>query len=427
MSKKNKATQPSQNENTQKKVTSTATEPIVEEVKVEEVTKETTENIPTSIDINNIKLKPDQYMSGDGYARLLDVAQRHLSKMKTDESATIKMEQAFNYNMAWAMTKATIQAREEKIEIGIAVPNDDIIVKDIIETFNNLGVALSPHEESSDGKQLTLGFDSISKETEKAAKAENKEEKAQITGKDKHKEPELDPTKWTNDDEAKQGLWWSLTRMNSSFPNRFSECLMKVKLYRQNQEKDAAKKATWDQIGLGSLFEDAIHILGNKATMLMRGLCQGAVASLVGDHNPIFAHSTIKYNLPMLSEEEIADLVKSFIKVRNTGDTPVDESLAVKNGILEPSRQFFLDVPINSHTTVSIKDDNYNNVCLAKKIMNKFVEAYKDQFDKTDPQYNLKVTNKMIEIRNLYVDKGAAYAEYTEAEYPSNASAALAS
>ena len=30
----------------------------------------------------------------------------------------IKMEQAFTYNLAWGMTKASIQAREEKLELG---------------------------------------------------------------------------------------------------------------------------------------------------------------------------------------------------------------------------------------------------------------------------------------------------------------------
>ena len=72
---------------------------------------------------------------------------------------------------------------------------------------------------------------------------------------------------------------------------------MKVRLYRQSQESDEAKKETWNKIGLGALFEDAVTLLGNKSTALVRGLCQGTVSSLIADHNPIFAHSTVKYNL----------------------------------------------------------------------------------------------------------------------------------
>ena len=92
---------------------------------------------------------------------------------------------------------------------------------------------------------------------------------------------------------------------------------MKVRLYRQNQEPDEAKKETWNKIGLGALFEDAVTLLGNKSTALVRGLCQGTVSSLIADHNPIFAHSTVKYNLPVLSEDEVVDLIKAFIRVRN--------------------------------------------------------------------------------------------------------------
>lgn len=385
-------------------------DPSVEEVKVEVVNKETTENIPGKLDMNNIKLKSSQRLSGDGYARLLDVAQRHISKMSPDEPTTIKMEQAFTYNLAWAMTKATIQAREEKLELGIAVPNDDVIVQDVIDTFNNLGVALAPHE-VKDG-QMTLQFKEIKAETVKAAKEEIKQEKSQVI-------PELDPTKWASDDDAKKGLSWVLTRNDAPFPNRFNECIMKVKQYRQNQETDVEKKATWDKIGLGALFEDAVSLLGNKSTALVRGLCQGSVASLIGDHNPIFAHATIKYNLPVLSEEEIADLLKSFIKVRNEDPSkPVDETLAVKNGILEPTREFFLSVPKNAELKITEKDVTGCDIGTAKKIMNKFKEAYKGEFQMVDPQYHLKVTNKMIEIRNLYVAKDAAFVPYTEEEYP---------
>lgn len=387
-------------------------DPSVEEVKVEEVEKKKPEaTIPSTVDLNNIKLKPEQRMSGDGYARLLDVAQRHIANMKPGEPATIKMEQAFTYNLAWGLTKATIQAREEKLELGIAVPNDDVVVQDVIDTFNSLGVALAPH--TDDNGQLTLQFEKISPETEKAVKEEIKEEK-------KVTPPELDPIKWLSDDDAKKGLSWVLVRQNTPFPNRFSECLMKVKQYRQNQETDAEKKATWDKVGLGALFEDAVSLLGNKSTALVRGLCQGAVSSLIADHNPIFAHATIKYNLPVLSEEEVADLLKSFIKIRQEDPSkPIDESTAVKNGILEPTRDFFLHVPIDSEVPkIDYSADNATQIATAKKIMNKFKEAYKTDFSLTDPQFHLKVTNKMIEIRNLYVDKDAAFELYKEDEYP---------
>ena len=50
--------------------------------------------------------------------------------------------------------------------------------------------------------------------------------------------------------------------------------------------------------------------------------------------------------------------------------------------------------------------------------MNKFYEAYKDEIQKSNPDFNLLATNKMIEIRNMYVDKDAAFALYKADEYP---------
>ena len=384
-------------------------DPAVETVATEEIKPEPKEEIPSKIDLNNIKLQPHQRMSGDGYARLLEVAQRHIAGMKSGEPATIKMEQAFTYNLAWGMTKASIQAREEKLELGLAVPNDDVIVQDVINTFNNIGVTMLPHHVSDDGKQMTLSFKDIAPETEKEAKEEIKQEKkAPVV-------PELDASKWKDENDAKNGLSYILSQQNSPFPNRFSEALMKVRLYRQNQESDEAKKETWNKIGLGALFEDAVTLLGNKSTALVRGLCQGTVSSLIADHNPIFAHSTVKYNLPVLSEEEVVDLIKAFIRVRNADSKqPIDDTTAVKNGILEPTRDFFLQVPQLSKLVVNTDDPKSYEVGLAKKIMNKFYEAYKTEVPMADPKFMLNATNKMIEIRNMYVDKDAAFALYIQ-------------
>ena len=124
-------------EKEERKQTPPPVDPAVETVATEEVKPEPKEEIPSKIDLNNIKLQPHQRMSGDGYARLLEVAQRHIAGMKSGEPATIKMEQAFTYNLAWGMTKASIQAREEKLELGLAVPNDDVIVQDVINTADN--------------------------------------------------------------------------------------------------------------------------------------------------------------------------------------------------------------------------------------------------------------------------------------------------
>lgn len=126
----------------------------------------------------------------------------------------------------------------------------------------------------------------------------------------------------------------------------------------------------------------------------------------------------------MLSEEEAADLIKSFIKVRQEDPKlPIDETPAVKFGILEATREQFLNIPMDNEMPLAEmglkKDDpKYKQITLAKKIMNKFLEAYGSEIGYDDPKFYLHATNKMIEIRNLYVDKDAAFTLYTESEYP---------
>ena len=385
-------------------------DPVVEEKVAEEVAPKA----PEKVDITKISLSDAHKFSNDSFVRMMDVAERHISRMKPGEIATVKMEQLFEYNLAWAMTKMAIQAREEKAQYKIALPNDDFLVQDAVDMLASLGVSTTTTP-SADGKQMSLEFKEIDEDTAKAAKEEIKIEKATVI-------PEQDPEKWENEDQARKGLAYILSQSPISLQNKFSTALMKLRVFRKNQESDAKKKESWDSVKIGALFEDLVNMLGKKATMLTKGLCQGTVTAMSCDHNPIFAHATIKYNLPSLTEDEIADLMKTFIKVCNN-NTAIEETTAFKNGILEPTRDLFLDIPRLVNEEVKGTPAEQEKIRSSKKIMHRFIEAYKNDGlpASVDPKHDLEITNRMITIRNLYVGKDQAFELFTESDYPKTA------
>lgn len=385
-------------------------DPVVEEKVAEEVAPK----VPEKVDITKISLSDAHKFSNDSFVRMMDVAERHISRMKPGETATVKMEQLFEYNLAWAMTKMAIQAREEKAQYKIALPNDDFLVQDAVDMLASLGVSTTATP-SADGKQMSLEFKEIDEDTAKAAKEEIKIEKATVI-------PEQDPEKWENEEQACKGLAYILSQSPINLQSKFSTALMKLRVFRKNQEPDAKKKEAWDSVKVGSLFEDLVNILGKKATMLTKGLCQGAVTAMNMDHNMIFAHSTIKRNLPALTEDEIADLMKTFIKICNN-NAAIEETTAFKNGILEPTRDLFLDIPRLVNEEIKGTPEEQEKIRSSKKIMHRFIEAYKNDGlpASVDPKHDLEITNRMITIRNLYVGKDQAFELFTESDYPKTA------
>lgn len=385
-------------------------DPVVEEKVAEEVAPK----VPEKVDITKISLNDAHKFSNDSFVRMMDVAERHISRMKPGEIATVKMEQLFEYNLAWAMTKMAIQAREEKAQYKIALPNDDFLVQDAVDMLASLGVSTTATP-STDGTQMSLEFKEIDEDTAKAAKEEIKIEKATVI-------PEQDPEKWENEEQACKGLAYILSQSPINLQSKFSTALMKLRVFRKNQEPDAKKKEAWDSVKVGSLFEDLVNILGKKATMLTKGLCQGTVTAMNMDHNMIFAHSTIKRNLPALTEDEIADLMKTFIKICNN-NVAIEETTAFKNGILEPTRDLFLDIPRLVNKEVKGTPEEQEKIRSSKKIMHRFIEAYKNDNlpASVDPKHDLEITNRMITIRNLYVGKDQAFELFTESDYPKTA------
>ena len=383
----------------------------------------------------------DEFDLGSGLdanhrAVLLSTLERRTSRMKPNESKTIYMESMLDYNLAWECIKLSIQTAKEKKSLNILMPADEAALEDFLSTFKSLGVALEPHKRE-DG-QLALEFKEIDKETKAEAEAEiaAEQEANQQTGSTqasasaafKHKEwtdADLDPNNWMNNEEAKAALKHIMNSPNQSPSNKFLQALGKTRIYLQKMETDPVKKSSWDTISLGGLMREFINLMdSNKISALINGMGGAAVNSMKCGQTMIFAHSLFKKNMPALKDAEIADLIKEFINLLHIGDKPIEEDLAVVNGILKPDRDTF--VRIAKQSPDETKEETSD---VFKKILNPLRQAYLEEIGTpnkenekgeivANPDFFIKATNKMIEIRNLYVDKDAAFELFTAETFP---------
>lgn len=359
-------------------------------------------------------------------ATFLDVLERRTAKMK-DSSLKIKMEETLDYNLAFYAIVLSVQTYNAKKTLNLVVPSDEAIVQNFMDTFAGLGVALAPHKDDNNPQQTILEFKEISPETRAAAEEEIKQQVEKKNPEIPHKhhewtEEELDPKNWDNDDIAKAALAEEFRRTGETPSNKLLRLLGKVREYKITHV-DADKKAEWESASLGTLMEELNRIASNKFTVITRGLGSAVVNQMRTDGTVLFAHANMKKNMPALSDQDVCDLNKTFIRILHTGDKPVEEDMAVTNGILSLDRDKIFRIATESPTG----DDD---VAQFKKIFGAFYKAFvnetgskkvinDDGQEVANPDYSsLKVANKMIEIRNLYVDKDSAFKPFKEGEYP---------
>lgn len=385
----------------------------VVETKAEEVKKDASLVPPTVNDLA-LKLGPNDLMDANHTAILLDAAERRLSKMDKSKPITAKVEVMVDYNMLWALTKLSVQSFSQKRELNVIAPNDELVVQEMIDMASSMGIALEAHPMSDGQMALTFKEENIDKETLDAAKTEI----AAVKKHDRLTDEQMDPLNWKNDDDAKRALKQDLQETKETPSNKFLRLLGKIRIYKQNQETDPVKKNLWDSISLGELTKVLMEYVGKKGIVVLNGLMAATTGSMKCGQTMIFAHSTIRNNMPALKEEEIADLLKTFIELRHSDPAqPIDQDLAIVKGILEPTRDTFVRIALQKPSEKESLDD-------FKKIFFTFRKAYNTEVGspvledgKDNPNFHLNVVNKMIEIRNLYVDKESAFPLLTAEDF----------
>lgn len=402
--------------------------PIVEEVKKEE--KKVTSAPPAKATVRDLinTFTDNDYVDANHAAVLLDTLERRTSKMDRSKPITIQMESLLDYNLMWAATKFAVQTYKQRDELKMLTPNDEFIVQQAIDTASAMGVALEAHVDPSNPAQQVLEFKEISDETKKAAEEEIAAEKAEKTVSTKHTwlTPEqLDPSTWKTDDDARAALRQEMMATHESPSNKFLRILGKIRLYKENTETDPLKKDLWNKCSLTDLADEYQRLLDKKGMMVINGLMNSTVNSLKCGETMIFAHCLLRKNMPALHDNELAELVKMFIKIKHGDSTePLDQDLAVTNGILKPNADTFVRIAMEQPDKTQGEDINW-----FKKVNNVLFTTYKedigsrvveDPATKTiapNPDYKIKSVNKMIEIRNLYVDEKSRIPLFTMDEW----------
>lgn len=403
--------------------------PPVEEV-VNPTQEETKPSItkPTLIELVEAMKESDE-MDANHAAIFLAALERRVSKMKPNQPATIKMESMLDYNMAWYAVRLAVQTTKEKKRFNMLTPADEVTVQEFIDTFSSLGVALEAHP-TPDG-QMALEFKEISEATKKAAEEENAaaveiKKEAEGTAPSsptstafKHKEwtdDDLNPENWVNDDEARAALKHILNIPGQSPSIRFLNALAKLRLY--------LKKGGKDETNIGVLAKEFVKLMGNKnISIVINGIGSSIVNSMSIDGTVIFAHSILRKNMPALSDEEVRDLVKAFVEINNS-EKKYEDTNAVKNGIIGCDRDKLIRI-----VKQEPDESKHEELKTFKKIFNPFYMIYHEEVggrtilnEKTNetevnPNFEINAINKMIEIHNLYVEKGKEIKLLTAAEY----------
>lgn len=393
--------------------------PEIEEVKNEKPVEQGSSLVPPSINELYAKMGPSDMMDANHAAVFMDTMERRLAKMDKSKPLYVKMESLLDYNMMWYAIRLSVQSFAQKREMNMITPNDETIVQEAINIAASMGVALEAHP-TPDNQQMVLEFKekNMDKDTIEAAKAENV---GTETAKKSKRTPltpeEMDPKNWKNDEDAKRALQQDIQATQETPANKFLRLLGKVKTYRENIETDPVKKNMWGSVTFGTLTKELISLIGKKGIIVLNGLMSATTGSMKLGQTMIFAHSTIKNNMPALRETEIADLLKTFIELMHTkADQPLDQDPAIVKGILEPTRDTFVRIALQ-------KPAESENPDWFKKIFNPFLKAYRDEIGSkvnsdghNNPDFYLKAANKMIEIRNLYVDKEAQFPLFTSAD-----------
>ena len=194
-------------------------------------------------------------------------------------------------------------------------------------------------------------FNNISPDKKAAAYAENAASGLSSTVKPpKHAkltEEQMNPLNWKNDDEAKAAITQDFQESGETPSNKFLRILGKIKTYRENVTEDPVQKGIWSNANLGTLAKEYFNIIGKKGIVVLSGLMSSTTTSLKLGQTMIFAHSLLRKNMKGLSDQDVVDLIKSFIEVMHADPAqPIEQDPCVVKGILAPTRDTFVRIAL---------------------------------------------------------------------------------
>lgn len=351
-------------------------------------------------------LTPETTMDVNHMVDLTKVATERFKGKEKNEPTYIAANEMLDDITCYCIAIAGLNMQVQGKKLGLSIPTRSLPA--YVKALGFYGVALPENSAVPDPNnpgQMIIPFGDVDA---KAAETIKQEIKIQQSTK-----PTMDPSLWKTEDDAKKAISYIMSDTLSK-DNRFLVSLSKLRMYKMlNAENDEEKKM-WENASNAVMFENLLAVLGTQKSTLLNAVGGQIYSAAVTRKNPILSHLTLKRNFPQCDDKEISEIVHIIVKTKakeNNPDQPIENNIAWI-GLTSGKREDCLLIP-----TKSTKED--------KEVMGRLQNHYGDKLGSpTEKGYNLKVTNLLVTLMNLY--KTADFiTQYDEKNYTEKVNEAL--
>lgn len=138
--------------------------------------------------------------------------------------------------------------------------------------------------------------------------------------------PNVDPTAVKDDEDLKKTLTYFLTKQSSNMARNILAVIEFMRNYRNHIAKTADEKLQLEDRTCGAWLEDVLSFV--KPSLITGGIISSICNALKTHDNVVYAHVMLSRQLKgneavcPLNDEQIADLVRTFIKVQHIHSLP---------------------------------------------------------------------------------------------------------
>lgn len=348
-----------------------------------------------------IALTPETTMDVNHMVDLAKVATERFKGKDQRNPVVIATNEMVDELTCYCIAIAGINMSIHGKKLGLSVPAAALPA--YVRAMGYFGIALPEASAVPDPNkpgQLIIPFpekDGISKETQESVKAEIKVHK--------NPTPTMDVSLWKSDEDAKKALSYILSDTLSK-DNRFMVTTSKTRMYKVLNAANDEEKKMWEGASMAVVFENMLSLLGDSKTTLLNAVGGQIYSAAATQKNPILSHLTMKRNFPQGDDKDLCEMVKVLVKSKallTNPDKPIESNISWI-GLQNGKREDCLLIPTKSN-----KDD--------KEIMGRLQSHYGEKLGTpADKDYNLKATNLLATIVNLYKAEDFI-SQYNAADY----------
>lgn len=332
----------------------------------------------------SISLTPETMIDANHTVDLITVATKRFEAKDKRNPTVIAANEMLDELTCYAIAVAGVSMIINGKKMGLSVPVG--AVPGYVRAMGYFGIALPESSAVVDPKkpdQMIIPFEGVSEDTKETIKKEIKMHQ--------NIKPEMDVSLWKSDDDAKKAISYILSDTLSK-DNRFQVSISKTRMYKMLSAANDEEKKMWESSSSATIFETILSLLDDSKSTFLNAVGGQVYSAAATRKNPILSHLTLKRNFPQCEDKDIAEIVRVIVKTKALSanpDKPIEQNIAWL-GLGTGKREDCLLIPTKSST-----ED--------KEIMGRLQSHYGEKLGKpTDEGYNLKATNFLATIINLY-------------------------